>query len=426
MASAVAIELPGSSYPTRLPSSTTSAPRRSRSRSTDSFVPTAKKATKQTTESKENERPEIRPSSAEMNGNPSTPRKGKAVLEDDNPATQVWRDGSLELEDGKPRQRKNPPRSARPSGINGSAPGMATLPTIPDPAGYDEDSAFAPSVPSSPTSEKHPPPAPSTQTGTGERPVVTRKRRSSSIKRKPSPGATPTKVVDWEIPRKTLHSSIGFLTLALHHFDPPTVAPIIQVLSVGLALVLLTDLFRLRVPAFAEVWEQYLGFLMRESERDKINGVVWYLVGVIFVLSLYPRDVAVVSILTLSWSDTTASTIGRLWGRYTKPLPSHFPGLKWLKFAPRKSLAGFLAAAITGFFIGIAFWWGGSQGRWVVLDVEDYGHGYWGLWATALVVGFGGAVVEALDLGVDDNLTLPILSGAVVWAWLATTNYLLG
>lgn len=58
------------------------------------------------------------------------------------------------------------------------------------------------------------------------------------------------------------------------------------------------DFFRLKYPGFAEIWESYLGFLMRESERDKINGVVWYLVGVIFVLSLYPRDVAVVSILT--------------------------------------------------------------------------------------------------------------------------------
>ena len=37
---------------------------------------------------------------------------------------------------------------------------------------------------------------------------------------------------------------------------------------------------------------------MRESERKKINGVIWYMVGVIFVLGLYPRDVAVVSVLT--------------------------------------------------------------------------------------------------------------------------------
>ncbi|WVW81135.1 hypothetical protein I302_103126 [Kwoniella bestiolae CBS 10118] len=337
-------------------------------------------------------------------------------------------------DDSEMRIRKNPPRSARPSSLVDNINHLNTLPTISDPP--TEDSAIEDDLNiqndqhSQPQSHTHanvpPPPAPSTQTGTGDRPIaVTRKRRSSSVKRKPSPGVTPTKAVDWEIPRKTLHSSIGFLTLLLNHLNPPTLTPLITVLTTSLFTISTVDFFRLKFPAFAEIWESYLGFLMRESERNKINGVVWYLIGVITVLSLYPRDVAVVAILTLSWSDTTASTIGRLWGKYTKPLPTHFPGIKALKFAPRKSLAGFLAASVTGFLIGITFWWSGSNGRWIVLDVEDWGHGYWGLWVTAAVVGIGGAVVEALDLGVDDNLTLPILSGAVVWAWLAATNFLL-
>lgn len=80
--------------------------------------------------------------------------------------------------------------------------------------------------------------------------------------------------------------------------DPPSVKPLITVLSIGLVSVLTIDIFRLNYPGFAEIWESYLGFLMRESERNQINGVVYYLVGVIFVLALYPRDVAVVSILT--------------------------------------------------------------------------------------------------------------------------------
>jgi diacylglycerol kinase (CTP) len=80
--------------------------------------------------------------------------------------------------------------------------------------------------------------------------------------------------------------------------DPISVKPLIRVLSIGLATIASVDVLRLNYPAFAEIWESYLGFLMRESERDKVNGVIWYLIGVIFVLSLYPRDVAVVSILT--------------------------------------------------------------------------------------------------------------------------------
>jgi diacylglycerol kinase (CTP) len=90
----------------------------------------------------------------------------------------------------------------------------------------------------------------------------------------------------------------GFVTLFLWYMDPPSVKPLITVLSIGLVSVLTIDIFRLKYPGFAEIWEGYLGFLMRESERNQINGVVYYLVGVIFVLALYPRDVAVVSILT--------------------------------------------------------------------------------------------------------------------------------
>lgn len=60
-----------------------------------------------------------------------------------------------------------------------------------------------------------------------------------------------------------------------------------------------------------------LGFLMRESEKvpcpyldgmililmmncptqQKTNGVIWYLMGCIFVLTFYPEDIATVSIL---------------------------------------------------------------------------------------------------------------------------------
>ena len=55
----------------------------------------------------------------------------------------------------------------------------------------------------------------------------------------------------------------------------------------------------------------------------------------------------------LSWADTNASTFGRLWGRKTRALPRSFLGLP---FAPRKSLAGFVAASFTGALTAAAFW----------------------------------------------------------------------
>lgn len=88
--------------------------------------------------------------------------------------------------------------------------GLPTLPTI-----GDDDDVILSSGPTSPTSlGRAPPPAPSARASSdpnygaiaGSGP---RKRRASSIKRKLSPGVTPQKAVDWEIPRKAFHSSIG-------------------------------------------------------------------------------------------------------------------------------------------------------------------------------------------------------------------------
>jgi diacylglycerol kinase (CTP) len=57
----------------------------------------------------------------------------------------------------------------------------------------------------------------------------------------------------------------------------------------------------------------------------------------------------------LSWADTAASTIGRLFGSYTPALPRRVPFLR-LPFAARKSLAGFLAASLTGALVAMGFW----------------------------------------------------------------------
>ena len=130
-----------------------------------------------------------------------------------NGGGRTWRDGSVEVDDTPIdviRARKSSaPRSVRSSkspASTQSSPynGLPTLPTVPD----------ADAEPGSPAMEasRPPPPAASTLTGMGR--PVTRKRRSSSVKRKLSPGVKPTKAVDWEIPRKSLHSSIGGSTIS--------------------------------------------------------------------------------------------------------------------------------------------------------------------------------------------------------------------
>ncbi|KAF7440064.1 hypothetical protein PC9H_000406 [Pleurotus ostreatus] len=254
----------------------------------------------------------------------------------------------------------------------------------------------------------------------------------------------PAKKIDWEIPRKVLHSSIGFLTLYLWTSQGSPKA-VVVVLWTAFAVILPADFIRLRWPAFERTYERLLGFLMRECEKDSVNGVVWYILGVNFALTAYPLDVATVAILILSWADTAASTVGRMFGSVTPRLPSRLPFLR-LPLAPRKSLAGFVAACVTGTLIAIGFWkwiaplrhdtqdisWTWDNGVSPALvspAVKDWCQGLlggpcslgnvtsgWvGLGLIGVMAGLVSGVAEALDLGsLDDNLTLPIVAGGCI------------
>ncbi|EMD37214.1 hypothetical protein CERSUDRAFT_51320 [Gelatoporia subvermispora B] len=166
--------------------------------------------------------------------------------------------------------------------------------------------------------------------------------------------ASPPEPIDWEIPRKALHSSIGFFTLYLYVSHGSSRA-VVKALSLALAVIVPADVLRLNSPSFERLYERVMGFLMRESEKKSTNGVIWYILGVVFVLTVYPLDIAVVSIFILSWVDTAASTIGRIYGRRTARLPRNIWGIP-VPFATRKSVAGFLAGSLTGVCITIGFW----------------------------------------------------------------------
>jgi diacylglycerol kinase (CTP) len=96
----------------------------------------------------------------------------------------------------------------------------------------------------------------------------------------------------------TTYTTPGILALYLYHLNPPSVRPLITVLCTLLAVVVSADVIRLQSPAFNRVYIGCLGPLMRRSEFKKWNGVIPYLFGIIFVLTFYPREIVVISVLT--------------------------------------------------------------------------------------------------------------------------------
>jgi diacylglycerol kinase (CTP) len=225
--------------------------------------------------------------------------------------------------------------------------------------------------------------------------------------------------------------SIGFLTLFLYVTGTQTssIHPVLLTMLVPIAL---TDVLRHRYWQINRFYIRCLGALMRESEVDGYNGVISYLLGAWIVMRFCPKDVGVMAILLLSWCDTAASTFGRLWGRYT-------PAIR-----RGKSLAGSIAACITGIMTA-AVWWGWlgpkfaeyNQGEYAFAFQDvlmlpkqardvlglDAAHasitGYWALAAMSVASGFIASASEAIDLfGWDDNLTIPVLCGAGLWGFL--------
>ncbi|SCV05054.1 LANO_0G17458g1_1 [Lachancea nothofagi CBS 11611] len=205
-----------------------------------------------------------------------------------------------------------------------------------------------------------------------------------------------------EIPRKTLHSSIGFVTLYLY----TTGADYRKVkwpLIFAFVNIFVLDLVRLRCPAVNKLYCRCVGALMRKREIHAYNGVLWYLLGLIFAFSFFPKDVALISLFLLSWSDTAASTFGRKYGHLTP------------KIARNKSLAGSIAAFIVGVSVCYLFY-GVFVPRYA--HISSPGELSWSaetsklsLSQFSLLSGVLAAFSEGIDLfNWDDNFTIPALS----------------
>ncbi|KAL0087065.1 phosphatidate cytidylyltransferase [Phycomyces blakesleeanus] len=206
----------------------------------------------------------------------------------------------------------------------------------------------------------------------------------------------------WEIPRKIFHYSIGFCVYYLYNsgYDTTDIYPS---LTAGFAVVVTAEVLRFSFDWFNRIYCKLLGPLMRKTEvSTRLNGVVYYLAGCVIVLWAFPKNIASLSIIYLSWTDPTASICGRLWGNKTPRYGN-------------KSLAGTLGAVVTGSLVTYGFFGPfGLAGGSPSFDNRLSSIGlpllsvYGGLVA-GLSEGIGGV------LGVDDNLTIPVLSGIFLW-----------
>lgn len=190
---------------------------------------------------------------------------------------------------------------------------------------------------------------------------------------------------DLHIARKLWHMSTGVLGLILFfRSEQDSTIWGYGVLSIAL-LGFAADYLRQKYPFFNKWIIRLMGPLMRKSEREGVSGLPFYALGIALSLLFYDKNLALISIMFLIFSDPISSFFGVLYGKD--------------KILPNKSLQGFVAGFFTCYLVALFYLLNANVGGVNVLIFSLVGG----------IIGAGSELISAFNI--DDNLTIPVISG---------------
>ncbi len=181
-----------------------------------------------------------------------------------------------------------------------------------------------------------------------------------------------------EIKRKMVHLATLIVPIGYALTSEDTV--LLFLVPFFLAL-LSVDLLRHYHPGMASLFRKYFfGRVLREEEKPTFMGSTYFIFSMLLSILLFPKAIAIASILILILSDTAAALIGKGIGR--------------VKIFG-KTLEGSLAFLITSLLI-----------------VWSYPH--LGRFPGSLAA-LGATGVELLPTKINDNLSIPLVAGAIMF-----------
>ena len=189
-----------------------------------------------------------------------------------------------------------------------------------------------------------------------------------------------------ELIRKAIH--LSSLAIPVFYFLTPRSLALSALIPITLVFIIM-DIARHYSPSVEEWFTTTFGRLLRRRESDKarkrLNGATYVLISATLCVFIFPKFIAITSFIILIISDLMSALIGRRFGKH------RFLG---------KSLEGSMAFFLSALAI-------------IVLTPKiDY---LFGEYVIGSIAAASGAIVEALPWDVDDNFTVPLTVGAVLW-----------
>ncbi len=194
---------------------------------------------------------------------------------------------------------------------------------------------------------------------------------------------------DLHLIRKVWHAAMGLLIVFIY-MGGISKGSAIFILASFLGLDLFLETLRLRSPVWNEKMVRFWKHILRAHEAHQMSTVPHYLASVILAILIFPRPVATLSILFLACGDPIASLFGILYGH-------HGP-----RFESGKTWIGTAAGIVTCTLLSLIF-------------LSSFSISYPTYWAVSLIGGLIGGTAELLPLDMDDNFTIPVASGFVLW-----------
>jgi dolichol kinase len=143
---------------------------------------------------------------------------------------------------------------------------------------------------------------------------------------------------------------------------------------------LVIDLLRHFHPGMASLFQKYFyGKVLREGEERTLMGSTYFLFSSLLTILLFPKSIAIASLLILILSDTAAALVGKWIGKI-----SIFG----------KTLEGSMAFLFSALLI-----------VWSYPQLNRF---------SGSLAASGATLVEVLPIKMDDNLTIPIVAGAIM------------
>ena len=188
---------------------------------------------------------------------------------------------------------------------------------------------------------------------------------------------------------RKLYRLVLLLVVIIYYYWPKKY--VILSVSIAFALVLTLDLIRLTKPSANEVVKKifkpfaiFMRYIAKKEGLRDCSGTAYSLMGCLIIVALMPKVVGITAILFNIFGDLFATIVGKTIGK--------------VKIVNNKTLEGSIACFVSMFLVVL---WSHFK---LFLP-----------WIPGLAGAFIGTVIELVALKLNDNLTIPILSGVTMW-----------